>query len=75
MKRRAKIAYRNGTLLPGQSEEERHQMVVQNFESVGMGLMETGMAWFWPTRRIARWTDSIGVEHIRKFRRNSAAFC
>jgi KDO2-lipid IV(A) lauroyltransferase len=27
--------------------------------------METGMAWFWPTRRIARWTDSIGVEHIR----------
>jgi lauroyl/myristoyl acyltransferase len=30
-----------------------------------MGLMETGMAWFWPTKRIARWTDSIGVEHIR----------
>jgi KDO2-lipid IV(A) lauroyltransferase len=27
--------------------------------------METGMAWFWPTKRIARWTDSIGVEHIR----------
>ncbi len=23
-------------------------MVVMNFESVGMGLMETGMAWFWP---------------------------
>ncbi|PLO32976.1 LpxL/LpxP family Kdo(2)-lipid IV(A) lauroyl/palmitoleoyl acyltransferase, partial [Klebsiella sp. 28] len=31
----------------------------------GMGLMETGMAWFWPVRRIARWTDTIGFEHIR----------
>ncbi len=40
-------------------------MVVMNFESVGMGLMETGMAWFWPVRRIARWTDTIGFEHIR----------
>lgn len=30
-----------------------------------MGLMETGMAWFWPTRRIARWTDTIGFEHVR----------
>jgi KDO2-lipid IV(A) lauroyltransferase len=26
-------------------------MVVMNFESVGMGLMETGMAWFWPVHR------------------------
>lgn len=26
------------------SESERHDMVVKNFESVGMGLMETGMA-------------------------------
>ena len=61
MKRRAKIAYRNLELcFPEKSEQERHQLVVQNFESVGMGLMETGMAWFWPTRRIARWTDTIG---------------
>ncbi len=66
MKRRAKIANRNLELcFPDKSEQERHRMVVANFESVGMGLMETGMAWFWPTKRIARWTDSIGVEHIR----------
>lgn len=66
MKRRAKIAYRNLELcFPEKSEQERHQLVVQNFESVGMGLMETGMAWFWPTRRIARWTDTIGFEHVR----------
>lgn len=47
------------------SEQERRKMVVKNFESVGMGLMETGMAWFWPDRRIARWTEVIGMEHIR----------
>lgn len=40
-------------------------MVVMNFESVGMGLMERGWLWFWPVRRIARWTDTIGFEHIR----------
>lgn len=66
MKRRARIAYRNLELcFPQMSEQERHQMVVKNFESVGMGVMETGMAWFWSDRRISRWTDVSGVEHIR----------
>ncbi|VTM42943.1 lipid A biosynthesis (KDO) 2-(lauroyl)-lipid IVA acyltransferase [Klebsiella quasipneumoniae] len=38
MKRRAKIAYRNLELcFPEKSEQERHRMVVMNFESVGMG--------------------------------------
>ncbi len=50
---------------PEMSEQERRKMVVKNFESVGMGLMETGKAWFWPDRRIARWTEVIGMEHIR----------
>ncbi len=45
MKRRAKIAYRNLELcFPEMSAQERHTMVVKNFESVGMGVMETGMA-------------------------------
>lgn len=66
MKRRAKIVHRNTELcFPEMSEQERRKMVVKNFESVGMGLMETGMAWFWPDRRIARWTEVIGMEHIR----------
>ncbi|SQC09035.1 lipid A biosynthesis (KDO) 2-(lauroyl)-lipid IVA acyltransferase [Klebsiella pneumoniae] len=34
---------------------------MKNFESLGMGLMETGMAWFWPTHRVARWTETSGV--------------
>ncbi len=45
MKRRAKIAYRNLELcFPEMTAQERHTMVVKNFESVGMGVMETGMA-------------------------------
>ena len=57
MKRRARIAYRNLELcFPQMSEAERHDMVSKNFESVGMGLMETGMAWFWSDKRMARWS-------------------
>lgn len=62
MKRRARIAYRNLELcFPQMSESERHDMVVKNFESVGMGLMETGMAWFWSDKRMARWTEVAGT--------------
>lgn len=67
MKRRARIAYRNLELcFPDMSDAERHRLVVKNFESVGMGLMETGMAWFWSDRRIARWTTVTGFEPLRE---------
>lgn len=76
MKRRAKIVHRNLELcFPEMSEQERRKMVVKNFESVGMGLMETGMAWFWPDRRIARWTEVIGMEHIRDVQAQKRASC
>ena len=66
MRRRAQIAYRNLELcFLHKSEAERHEMVVKNFESVGMGVMETGIAWFWPTKRVNRWMDASGLEHIR----------
>ena len=62
MKRRAKIVHRNLELcFPEMSEQERRKMVVKNFESVGMGLMETGMAWFWPDKRMARWSEVTGT--------------
>ncbi|MCH4409518.1 hypothetical protein MKR42_12450, partial [Staphylococcus haemolyticus] len=60
--RRVEIARRNLELcFPQMSESERHDMVVKNFESVGMGLMETGMAWFWSDKRMARWTEVAGT--------------
>ncbi|ANR77813.1 Kdo(2)-lipid IV(A) acyltransferase [Kosakonia sacchari] len=66
MRRRARIAQRNLELcFPHMSETERQKMVAKNFESVGMGLMETGMAWFWSDRRMSRWMDVIDFEHVR----------
>ncbi len=76
MKRRAKIAYRNLELcFPEKSEQERHRMVVMNFESVGMGLMETGMAG--SGRFVVSPAGPIpsALSISAMCRRSSAAFC
>lgn len=66
MKRRASIVRRNLELcFPEMTVEQREKMVISNFESVGMGLIETGMAWFWPTQRINRWCRYDGVEKVK----------
>ncbi|MDC9593868.1 Kdo(2)-lipid IV(A) acyltransferase [Xenorhabdus sp. IM139775] len=67
LKKRAKVAERNLTLcFPDMPAEKRHEWLVKNFESVGMGVFETGMAWFWPDWRIKRWFNVTGREHIQK---------
>lgn len=69
MKRRVAIADRNLALcFPDMPKQERAALLVNNFESLGMGLMETGMAWFWPDWRIARWFHVKGLEHIQALR-------
>ena len=71
LKRRVAIAQRNLELcFPDMPQAERDALVVKNFESVGMGLFETGMAWFWPNWRIERWFKVSGLEHIQKARDN-----
>ena len=71
LKRRVTIAQRNLTLcFPDMPQAERDALVVKNFESVGMGLFETGMAWFWPDWRIKRWCRPVGLEHIQQARDN-----
>jgi len=70
MKRRVHVATRNLELcFPEMSPAARHEQVVKNFESVGMGLFETGMAWFWPDKRIARWADIINFEPVYELQR------
>ena len=65
LKSRVKIARRNLELcFPDMPNAEREALLVRNFESVGMGLIETGMAWFWPDWRINRWFNVSGLEHI-----------
>ncbi|GAA3584399.1 MAG: Kdo(2)-lipid IV(A) acyltransferase [Gibbsiella quercinecans] len=67
LKRRVAIARRNLELcFPEMPEAEREELIAQNFASVGMGLFETGMAWFWPDWRIKRWFTVRGLEHIQK---------
>ncbi|CAK9884654.1 MAG: Lipid A biosynthesis lauroyltransferase [Candidatus Erwinia impunctatus] len=63
--RRVQVARRNLELcFPDMPAAEREAMIVANFESVGMGLIETGMAWFWPDWRIRKWFQVSGLEHI-----------
>ncbi|TKI07685.1 Kdo(2)-lipid IV(A) acyltransferase [Martelella alba] len=67
--RRVKIARRNLELcFPKSSPAEREALLIANFHSVGMGLLETGIAWFWPDWRVKRWFHVSGLEHIAQAR-------
>ncbi|MFP1980615.1 Kdo(2)-lipid IV(A) acyltransferase [Lonsdalea quercina] len=69
LKHRVQITRRNLELcFPDMSAEKREALVRSNFESVGMGVMETGMAWFWPDWRIARWFKVTGLENMQPLR-------
>lgn len=66
MKQRVNITRRNLALcFPTMSATEREQLVVENFRSVGIGVMETGMAWFWSDRRIQRHFTVSGMEQVK----------
>ncbi|MDF2778211.1 MAG: htrB, partial [Enterobacteriaceae bacterium] len=70
MKRRAHVAIRNLELcFPEMSANERHALAIKNFESTGMGLLETGMAWFWSDKRLARWMEVINFEPVYELQR------
>ncbi len=65
MPRRVHIARRNLELcFPDRSGAEREALLHKNFESVGMGLFETGMGWFWPDWRVQRWFKVTGLDNI-----------
>ncbi len=69
LKKRVKVTRRNLELcFPDMPQEEMDAFVVKNFESTGMAVFETGMAWFWPNWRIERHFRVIGLENIDKAR-------
>lgn len=71
VRRRVNITYRNLELFfPEMSPSERRQMVRKNFEALGLGLFESGMAWFWPDWRVKRWSHFIGLECFEEAERN-----
>ncbi|BCQ33105.1 MULTISPECIES: kdo(2)-lipid IV(A) palmitoleoyltransferase [Erwinia] len=70
MKRRVSIARRNLELcFPDIDPEQLERRIVGNFESLGMGLLETGMAWFWSDRRVKRWFSVTGLENLQAAQR------
>lgn len=67
LKRREQIARRNLELcFPDMSAEAREKLIEQNFMSLGMGLIETGMAWFWSDERVRKWFDVEGLDNLEK---------
>lgn len=71
LKRRVSITRRNLELcFPNLEKEQVERRIVSNFESLGMGLLETGMAWFWSDTRVKRWFDVSGLNHLKMAQQN-----
>lgn len=63
--KRAKVARRNLELaFPNMPAAEREQLVRENFHNMGIALLETGIAWWWPDWRMKRKFTVEGWEHI-----------
>lgn len=66
LKRRVIVSRRNIELcFPELSAQQREALLNKNFESVGMGFIETGIAWFWSDSRIKKWFRYSGLEHLQ----------
>lgn len=66
-KRRMRIARRNLELcFPHYSAEQVEELVQENMKSVGMAIIETGMAWFWSDARILKWSKVEGGEYLKQ---------
>ncbi|MEC5343503.1 LpxL/LpxP family Kdo(2)-lipid IV(A) lauroyl/palmitoleoyl acyltransferase [Brenneria populi] len=67
LKRRLAIATRNMELcFPDENARQIKARVTDNFASLGIGLMETGMAWFWSDKRIKKWVEVVGLENLQQ---------
>lgn len=65
-KKRLRIAKKNLELcFPDYSEEQIQQILEKNTQSIGMAIIETGMAWFWSDKRILKWSKIEGLEHLK----------
>ncbi|QLK59620.1 kdo(2)-lipid IV(A) palmitoleoyltransferase [Enterobacteriaceae bacterium Kacie_13] len=72
LKRRVSITRRNLQLcFPDLTPDQVEARIVSNFESLGMGLLETGMAWFWSDARVKRWFDVSGLHNLKKAQENN----
>jgi KDO2-lipid IV(A) lauroyltransferase len=67
LKSRRKVARRNVELcFPERSANELDRLVEKHFESLGMGVIELGMAWWCSDRELASLTTVNGIEHLHE---------
>ncbi|BET43801.1 lipid A biosynthesis palmitoleoyl acyltransferase [Atlantibacter hermannii] len=65
LKRREAIARKNIALcFPHLTADDIERLVAENFKSLGMALLETGMAWFWSDRRVRKYFDVEGLHNL-----------
>ncbi|USD65153.1 LpxL/LpxP family Kdo(2)-lipid IV(A) lauroyl/palmitoleoyl acyltransferase [Vibrio sp. SCSIO 43136] len=65
IKRRAKIIRRNLEIcFPEMPEEEKQRISDEVHKNAGLGLIETGIAWFWPTWRFKRLIQNKNHQHM-----------
>ncbi|MCL9780343.1 LpxL/LpxP family Kdo(2)-lipid IV(A) lauroyl/palmitoleoyl acyltransferase [Vibrio sp. S4M6] len=68
-KKRVAIAKRNVELsFPEKTAGEVDQFVQENLKNTGMALIETGIAWFWPTWRFKRRVIEKDTAELRRLR-------
>ena len=71
-KRRICIAKRNLELcFPDYTQAQIEQILAKNIESIGMAIIETGMAWFWSDKRILKWSKVEGIEYLKNVPKNT----
>ncbi|MFK0571671.1 LpxL/LpxP family Kdo(2)-lipid IV(A) lauroyl/palmitoleoyl acyltransferase [Endozoicomonas sp.] len=49
---------------PELSQQEREELLKKNFESVGIGIMEVTMAWWWSAQRLEKIVTYKGLENL-----------
>ena len=66
LKRFKRVARINLALcFPELSEAKREQLLQKHFESLGMGLIESALAWWAPSRKLASLLHIEGLEHLK----------
>ncbi|WP_196221244.1 LpxL/LpxP family Kdo(2)-lipid IV(A) lauroyl/palmitoleoyl acyltransferase [Sansalvadorimonas verongulae] len=68
---RVKVTRKNLELcFPEKPAEEREELLLKNFESIGIALLEPGVAWFSSRKRIERIGEFIGLSHVLNIQKN-----
>lgn len=52
------------TCFPELNKKQQQSLVKQHFSDLGIGLLEVGMCWWWPTKRLQDMGEIRGIENL-----------